>query len=88
MCLVFNARKQTKDVDAIFCPKAKVYKFSKEVASELNLAEDWLNDLAKGFMSDNFDRVEVLNMSHLKIFVTSAKYMLAMKCPVDISSFP
>jgi hypothetical protein len=29
MCLVFNVREQTKDVDAIFHPKAKVYTFAK-----------------------------------------------------------
>jgi hypothetical protein len=39
-----------------------------------------LNDSAKGYINNKIEQVEVLNMSHLKIFAPSAKYMLAMKC--------
>ncbi len=80
MCLVFNAREQTKDVDAIFHPKAKVYDLAKKVAREQSLPPDWLNDSAKGYINEKIEQVEVLNMSNLKIFAPSAKYMLAMKC--------
>lgn len=80
MCLVFNARDQTKDVDAIFHPKAKVYELAKRVAKEQGLPEDWLNDSAKAYINHKIEQVEVLNLSHLKIFAPSAKYMLAMKC--------
>lgn len=80
MCLVFNAREQTKDVDAIFHPKAKVYELAKQIAKDQGLPEDWLNDSAKGYINSKVEQVEVLNMSHLKIFAPSAKYMLAMKC--------
>jgi len=80
MCLVFNAREQTKDVDAIFQPKTKVYELAGRVAEDLGLPEDWLNDSAKGYVNSKLDQVEVLNLSHLKIFAPSARYMLAMKC--------
>jgi hypothetical protein len=80
MCLVFNAREQTKDVDAIFHPKAKVYELAKRVAKDQGLPEDWLNDSAKAYINSKIEQVEVLNLSHLKIFAPSAKYMLAMKC--------
>lgn len=80
MCLVFNAREQTKDVDAIFHPKAKVYELAKRVAKDLGLPEDWLNDSAKGYINQKLESVEVLDMTHLRIFAPSAKYMLAMKC--------
>jgi hypothetical protein len=80
MCLVFNARDQTKDVDAIFHPKTKVYALAKQVAKAQGLPEDWLNDSAKAYINSKIEQVEVLNMSHLKIFAPSAKYMLAMKC--------
>jgi len=80
MCIVFNAREQTKDVDAIFQPKTKVYELAGRVAEDLGLPEDWLNDSAKGYVNSKLDQVEVLNLSHLKIFAPSAKYMLAMKC--------
>lgn len=80
MCLVFNAREQTKDVDAIFHPKTKVYDLAKKVAKQQNLPPDWLNDSAKGYINEKIEQVEILNMSNLKIFAPSAKYMLAMKC--------
>ncbi len=80
MCLVFNAREQTKDVDAIFQPKTKVYELAVRVAEDLGLPDDWLNDSAKGYVNSKLEQVEVLNLSHLKIFAPSAKYMLAMKC--------
>lgn len=80
MCLVFNAREQTKDVDAIFHPKAKVYGFAKKVALEQNLPQDWLNDSAKAYVNAQIEQTEFINMSNLKIFTPSARYMLAMKC--------
>ena len=80
MCLVFNAREQTKDVDAIFEPKAKVYKLARRVAEDLGLPDDWLNDSAKAYLNTKLEQAEVLNLTHLKIFAPSAKYMLAMKC--------
>lgn len=80
MCLVFNARNQTKDVDAIFEPKAKVYELAKIVAKAIGLPEDWLNDSAKGYINNKLEKVEVLNLSNLKIYAPSARYMLAMKC--------
>ena len=80
MCLVFNAREQTKDVDAIFHPKTKVYHLAKQVAEEQGLPDDWLNDSAKAYINRQLEKVEVLNLSSLKLFAPSAKYMLAMKC--------
>ena len=80
MCLVFNAREQTKDVDAIFHPKSKVYKLAQKIAIELNLPEDWLNDSVKGYINNKIEKVEFLNLSNLKIFTPSPRYLLAMKC--------
>ncbi len=80
MCLVFNAREQTKDVDAIFHPKMKVYEMAKKVAAQQGLPEDWLNDSAKAYINDKLEQIEVLNLSFLKIYCPSARYMLAMKC--------
>ena len=80
MCLVFNSRQQTKDVDAVFHPKTKVYELAKKVAAEMGLPDDWLNDSAKGYINDRIEQIEFLDLSNLKIFTPSAKYMLAMKC--------
>ena len=80
MCLVYNARAATKDVDAIFEPAQIMRELCKEIAEEESIAKDWLNDGAKGFIQPRFQRVEVLNLSHLLVWAPESKYMLAMKC--------
>ena len=80
MCLVFNARPSTKDIDGIFMPTQKIREFIKEIADEEGVAEDWLNDGAKGYIQGSFDKMEVLSLSHLTVWAPKADYMLAMKC--------
>lgn len=80
MCLVFHARKATRDIDAIFKPSALVRKLVEQIAEEQKLPRDWLNDAVKGFLQENFERQDVLNLSHLRVWAPDAKYMLAMKC--------
>lgn len=80
MCLVFDARKSTRDVDAIFKPPALMRKMIAEVAEDFDFEKDWLNDAAKGFIQGNFKQVDVLNLSHLRVWAPEPKYMLAMKC--------
>lgn len=80
MCLAFDARESTKDVDAIFKPKAEVSRAAKRVAETLGLPEDWLNDAVKGFMGNRSDFKDLLEFPNLKVFAASPEYMLAMKC--------
>jgi hypothetical protein len=80
MCLVFNARKSTKDVDAIFEPTSEIRKASEEVAREVGVSRDWLNDAAKGYFLSHPPTVNVLLLSNLRIWAPTAEYMLAMKC--------
>lgn len=80
MCLAFNARPSTKDVDAFFLPKTKILALAKEIHLEKNLPEDWLNDAVKGFLSKDGECNPFLNLSSLKIFVAKPEYLLAMKC--------
>lgn len=80
MCLAFNARPATKDIDAIFEPKQVIYDIAKQMARDYNLPPDWLNDSVKGFVTPTREMKIFQNMSHLKIFVPSPEYMLAMKC--------
>jgi len=80
MCLAFNARSATKDIDAIFEPKQAIYDIAKQIARDYNLPPDWLNDSVKGFVTPNREMKIFQNMSHLKIFIPSPEYMLAMKC--------
>ena len=80
MCLVFNARKSTKDVDGIFQPTKEIRYAAVEVARKLHAPEDWLNDAAKGYFLSQPPTVEVMNLSNLRVWAPTAKYMLAMKC--------
>jgi hypothetical protein len=80
MCLAFNARSATKDIDAIFEPKQVIYDIARQMAQDYNLPADWLNDSVKGFVTPNREMKIFQNMSHLKVFIPSPEYMLAMKC--------
>ena len=80
MCLVYDARGLTKDIDAVFEPKSLIYQIADKIADEQGLSKDWLNDSVKGFMSKNQDMRVFKNFSNLTVHVPSASYMLAMKC--------
>jgi len=80
MCLVYNVRSSTKDVDAIFEPASTIRKLAAQVAEEQGVDEDWLNDAVKGFLVKDFNRIFILNLSHLKIWTPDSRYLLAMKC--------
>jgi hypothetical protein len=78
MCLVYNARPSTKDVDAVFQPASTIREIAREIAQEFDLPENWLNDGVKGFLVEHPKKV-FLSMSHLTIMVADPQYMLAMK---------
>lgn len=80
MCLVYNARASTKDVDAVFEPAALIRDFAQKIADREGLQNDWLNDAAKGFIQPGFIKQEILTLSHLTVWAPDARYMLAMKC--------
>jgi len=78
MCLVYNARPSTKDVDAIFEPVQKLREAIEEVAHANNLNEDWLNDSVKGFVVNHNQQI-FFNWANLKIYIPEPDYLLAMK---------
>lgn len=80
MCLVFQARKATKDIDGIFEPTREMRKASARVAKKFGLDEHWLNDAAKGYFLSDPPRNDVMELSHLRVWAPTADYMLAMKC--------
>lgn len=80
MCLLYGNRQTTRDIDAIFEPKSKIYQKAKEIAEEGDFPSDWLNDEVKGFMSEKADYSEFITMSNLTVNVATPEYMLAMKC--------
>jgi hypothetical protein len=80
MCLVYNARAATKDVDGIFEPASIIRELAKQIAESESLPPDWLNDSAKGFIMPGFLKQEVLSLSNLRVWAPEPRYMLAMKC--------
>jgi len=50
------------------------------VGVETGIKEDWLNDAVKGYFSDKGEYDTFLELSHLRVFVARAEYLLAMKC--------
>jgi len=51
MCLVFQARPATKDIDALLVPAAELRLAAQAVAQREGLPGGWLNDAVKGFFS-------------------------------------
>ena len=80
MCLVYDARQATKDVDAIFAPTTLIRELAHQISEEEELEDGWLNDGAKGYLVAGFEKNEVLTLSHLTVWAPEPKYMLAMKC--------
>jgi hypothetical protein len=78
MCLAYDARAATKDVDAIFKPTAEIRKAIKIVAERNNLLDDWMNDAVKGYWAEHNERI-LFDLSHLTVFVPEPDYLLAMK---------
>ena len=80
MCLVFQTRESTKDVDALFAPTREIRTAARTVAQAFGVPDDWLNDAAKGFVVSAPPRIQVLDLPNLRVWAPTADYMLAMKC--------
>ncbi|HEX8097406.1 MAG TPA: hypothetical protein VF507_05195, partial [Pyrinomonadaceae bacterium] len=78
MCLVFDARPSTKDVDAVFRPAREMRQAAERVAAAHGLPGDWLNDAVKGYVVPH-PRHVLFDFPNLKVFVPEPDYLLAMK---------
>jgi hypothetical protein len=80
LCLNFNARPSTLDVDGYFAPKMVIWKAAQRVAIKHHIHKNWLNDAVKGFLSPHGTYSPYLELDHLKVFCADPEYLLAMKC--------
>jgi hypothetical protein len=80
MALAYSSRRSTRDVDAIFEPKAVIYEAARSVAEQQGLPDDWLNDAVKGFApgKDPNSRM-IFSTASLEVAAASPEYLLAMK---------
>lgn len=79
MTVVFQAREQTKDIDAIFEPAAPVRAAVRRIAEREGVSEDWLNDAVSGFLSPEGQYDPFFEGQSLRVYVARADYLLAMK---------
>ena len=80
IALGYDARRSTRDIDAVFEPKAVIYAIAGELAEERALDQGWLNDAVKGFLAGNDDEQRtVLDVAGLHCAVASPRLLLAMK---------
>lgn len=80
MCLAYDARPSTQDVDAVFRPPEEVRKAAARAANRAGISPDWLNDGVKGFLSPQGEFAPFLEREYLNVMVAQPEYMLAMKC--------
>ena len=80
MCLAFDAREATQDVDGFFHPTKTIREAAARVAVTAGVADNWLNDAVKGYLSPRGDYDPFLDLGHLRVFVARPEYLLAMKC--------
>ena len=82
MLLAYGRETMTRDIDAIFEPKAIVYAEARAMAAERDwLDDDWLNDGVKGFVRGPDPDVPqvVLAAAGISVQVASPRRLLAMK---------
>jgi Nucleotidyltransferase of unknown function (DUF6036) len=80
IALAFDERRSTRDIDAVFEPKAIVYKAAAAVAERNDLPAGWLNDAVKGFLAGSDPAAApVLDLPGLRCLAASPETLLALK---------
>ncbi|MCL1801075.1 MAG: nucleotidyltransferase [Promicromonosporaceae bacterium] len=88
MALVYDDRRTTSDIDAIFSPRDIVVEAVAELAAEHGLPQDWLSDAVAFYLlpvPDANPRV-LWQCQGVTISVASPEYLLAMKALVSRKS--
>ncbi|MGI8945179.1 MAG: DUF6036 family nucleotidyltransferase [Thermoleophilaceae bacterium] len=80
IALAYDERRSTRDIDAVFEPKAAIYEAAAAVASQRDLPPGWLNDAVKGFLTGEDHRAApVLEVPGLRCLAASPRMPLALK---------
>jgi hypothetical protein len=80
IALAFDERRSTRDIDAVFEPKAVVYEAAAVVAEQRELPAGWLNDAVKGFLAGpDPAAAPVLELPGLRCLTASPETLLALK---------
>ncbi|MBB5825234.1 DUF6036 family nucleotidyltransferase [Micromonospora carbonacea] len=81
MALAYDARRATRDIDAVFHPHGVVLDEARAVADELGLPHWWLNEQASAYVAPGGDAAAPRVFDHpgLRVAAASAEHLLAMK---------
>jgi Nucleotidyltransferase of unknown function (DUF6036) len=81
MALAYDARRATRDIDAVFEPHGIVLAEARAVASELGLPDWWLNQQASAYVAPGGDpsAPRVFDHPGLRVAAASPEHLLAMK---------
>ncbi|MEV6969114.1 DUF6036 family nucleotidyltransferase [Hamadaea sp. NPDC051192] len=81
MALAYDARRSTRDIDAVFQPHGVVLDEAKAVAAELGLPQWWLNEQASVYVAPGGDpdAPRVFDHPGLRVAAASPEHLLAMK---------
>ena len=80
VALAYDARRLTRDVDAVFAPATEVRVAAARVAGRHGLSDDWLNDAVKGFLPPGRPSSRtIMEVPGLRVEVAEPRYLLALK---------
>ena len=81
MALAYDARRATRDIDAVFKPHGIVFEEARAVALELGLPQWWLNEQASVYVAPGGDPDAATVFEHrgLRVAAASPRHLLAMK---------
>ncbi|MDI6757252.1 MAG: DUF6036 family nucleotidyltransferase [Endomicrobiia bacterium] len=81
LVVAYDAKRQTKDIAAVFAPKTEVRKAAEEVAKLRGLKDDWMNDAVKNYVPGKKDvnASIILDEPGLRVMAAAAELLLAMK---------
>jgi predicted nucleotidyltransferase len=81
MALAYDARRATRDIDAVVVPHGVVFEEAHALAAELGLPQWWLNEQASSYVAPGGDAAAPLNFDHpgLRVSTASPEHLLAMK---------